>query len=167
MADYCYLEMTLRRADLPRFAPFVHGKPDGEWWDGTEPTIVPGLITLYVYEANYAWGDPRLAAAKEGIPFYGTHSEGGEYGPYAFVSLDNEQIEVPLSHEGELFIAVDDNLKPIDDSEGLRAYAAKLKAVKRLFGITEDRDNGRGQQESAPADQQAERPAVPAGLCAA
>lgn len=159
MGDRCYVEMTMRPPDLLRFAPFVR-TADERWWDDLDEQNNPDLVTVRVYEANYAWYDERAAAAADGMPFFGTHGEGGEYGAYAFAAADGEQVEAPLNHDGYMVLAVDDDLKPVDDIEELRAYINKLRAVKRLFGI-DVTDGG------TPADQQAEGPAVPAGLRAA
>ena len=80
MGDRCYLEITLRRADLDRFGKHLDAAPGEEWWDHLdEEANQPGIITASVYEANYAWYDERCAAAKEGIDFHGWHAEGGEY----------------------------------------------------------------------------------------
>lgn len=134
MGDRCHLEMTLRRADLTKFAPFVDAQPDKAWWDDEDEMDNPDLVTVRIYEANYGLLDERMAAAKAGIPFHGTHGEGGEYGGYAFASIDGEMAEAPLNHSGELTLAVDEDLNPLEDIEGLRAYVNRLRAVKRLFG---------------------------------
>ena len=135
MGDRCYLEMTLRRADLTRLAPHVDAPPDEKWWDEEAEEKDSGLVTVTVHEANYAWTDERREAAEAGIPFFGSHGEGGEYGPYAFASLDGDLLEVPLSHDGDMILAVDERLEPLDDVGELRAYVAKLHAVRRLFGM--------------------------------
>lgn len=157
MGDRCYLELTMRRVDLARFAPLVDAHPDKKWWDDECGHDTPELVKVQVYEANYAWYEERMAAAQAGIPFYGTHSDGGSYSAYDFVALDGEMLEAQINHEGYMVIALDHNLQPIDDIEDLRAYVAKREAVKKLFG-SEVKD-------AEPSDdQQAERPAVPAGL---
>ena len=133
MGDRCYLEMTLRRADLDRFAPHVDAKPGEEWWDHLDDhPETPGLVNVSVYEANYGWLDERQEAAKAGIAFTGTHGEGGCYGAYAFVAVDGEMNEAPLNHDGHLIIAVDDDLTPLDGEEdGLRAFVERRRAVFR------------------------------------
>lgn len=160
MGDRCYLEMTMRRADLPRFAEHVGAAPAEKWFDAEDAHERPELVTLRIYEANHAWYDQRREAAEAGIPFFGSHGEGGEYGPYAFASIDGEIAEAPLNHDGDLILAVDENLQPIGDVEDLRAYVTRVRAVKRLFGL----EVGAG---APPADQQAERAGLPAGLRAA
>ena len=136
MGDRCYLEITLRREDLSRFAPHIDAAPAEEWWDRLdEEECRPEIVTASVYEANYAWYDERMNAAKADIPFYGYHAEGGEYGSYAFASWAGKLHEAPLSHEGDLLLAVDENLKPISAKarRHLRQYVGALKQIKADF----------------------------------
>ena len=138
MGDRCYLEITLRRADLDRFGQHLDAAPGEEWWDHLdEEANQPGIVTASVYEANYAWYDERCAAAKDGIDFHGWHAEGGEYGPYAFVSFRAEHLEAERNHDGELVIAVDENLKPITGMAHLRKYVRTLKKVKAALARVE------------------------------
>ena len=136
MGDRCYLEITLRRSDLDRFGKHLDAAPGEEWWDHLdEEANQPGIVTASVYEANYAWYDQRMNAAKADIPFYGYHAEGGEYGSYAFASWAGKLYEAPLSHEGDLMLAVDENLKPISAKarRHLRQYVDALKQIKADF----------------------------------
>lgn len=134
MGDRCNIVITMRWDDLARFAHHVYDTPEEEWWN--EMDEEHGIITVSIYDVNYALCDARAAAAKAGIPFYGSHSEGDEYGPCAFVSWQGKQLEVPLNHDGDLVIAVDENLEPIHDLKHLREYVAHLKQVKAAFGAT-------------------------------
>ena len=143
MGDRCYLEITLRRSDLPRFAPHIDAAPEEEWWDHLdEEQDRPEIVTASVYEANYAWYDERMNAAKANIPFHGYHAEGGEYGSYAFASWAGKLHEAPLSHEGDLVLAVDENLKPITAKarRHLRQYVAALKMIKSDFASARSAD---------------------------
>lgn len=143
MGDRCYLEITLRREDLSRFAPHIDATPEEEWWDRLEEEEDrPGVVTASVYEANYAWYDERMNAAKANIPFYGYHAEGGEYGSYAFASWAGKLHEAPLSHDGYLVLAVDENLKPITAKarRHLRQYVAALKKIKSDFASARTAD---------------------------
>ena len=140
MGDRCYLEITLRREDLSRFAPHIDAAPEEKWWDNLdEEEGHPDVVTASVYEANYAWYDERMNAAKADIPFYGYHAEGGEYGSYAFASWAGKLHEAPLSHEGDLVLAVDSNLKPISAAarRQLRQYVTALKEIKASFAKAE------------------------------
>ncbi len=161
MGDRCYLEMTIRREDLPKFALCVDAEPGEEWWDDLrEHPSNPHLVSVSVYEVNYGWLDERQEAAKAGIAFAGTHGDGGCYGSYAFAAHDGEMSEAPLSHDGDLIIAVDEDLKPVDDGdETIRAYVARLRAVERLFGLWKEDDHA----ENDDAGEQDGRPAVSAG----
>ena len=138
MGDRCYLEITLRRSDLDRFGKHLDAAPGEEWWDHLdEEANQPGIVTASVYEANYAWYDQRCAAAKEGIDFHGWHAEGAEYGPFEFVSFRGKHLEAERNHDGELVIAVDENLKPITGMTHLRKYVRTLKKVKAAFAKIE------------------------------
>ena len=138
MGDRCYLEITLRRADLDRFGKHLDAAPGESWWDhlDDEPDQ-PGIVTASVYEANYAWYDERCAAAKDGIDFFGWHAEGGEYGPYEFVSFRGKHLEAERNHDGDLVIAVDENLKPLAGMAHLRKYVRTLKKLKAAFARVE------------------------------
>ena len=138
MGDRCYLEITLRRSDLDRFAKHLDAAPGEEWWDHLdEEANQPGIVTASVYEANYAWYDERAAAAREGIDFHGWHAEGGEYGPYEFVAFKGKHLEAERNHDGELVIAVDENLRPLAGMAHLRKYVRILKKVKAAFARVE------------------------------
>ncbi len=134
MGDRCYLEITLRRSDLDRFGKHLDAAPGEEWWDHLdEEATQPGIVTASVYEANYAWLDERLAAAQDGIDFHGCHAEGGECGPYEFVSFRRKHLEAERNHDGELVVAVDENLKPLAGMAHLRKYVRTLKKAKAAF----------------------------------
>ena len=134
MGDRCYLEITLRRSDLDRFGKHLDAAPGAEWWDHLdEEENQPGIVTASVHEANYGWLDERTEAAKAGIPFHGRHDSGDEYGPYCFASWCGKMREAPLDHDGNLSIAVDENLQPIGDPNFLRRYIRTLKKVKATF----------------------------------
>ena len=138
MGDSCFLEITMRRSDLPRFASHIDAAPEEKWWDRLdEDENRPEIVTVSVYEANYSWYDERMNTAKAEIPFYGYHAEGGEYGSYAFASLAGKLHEAPLSHEGDLMLAVDENLKPISSKarRNLRQYVAALRQLKSDFAM--------------------------------
>ena len=138
MGDRCYLEITLRRSDLDRFGKHLDAAPGEEWWDHLdEEASQPVIVTASVYEANYAWLDERLAAAQDGIDFHGWHAEGGEYGPYEFAAFRGKHLEAERNHDGELVIAVDENLRPLAGMAHLRKYVRILKKVKAAFARAE------------------------------
>lgn len=133
MGDRCCLHMTMRREDLPRFAQHVYAGAEEQWWDELDEQTPSGIVTVMVHEANYAWMDERLAAAQAGIPFYGTHEAGGEYGPGGFVSWGGALSEVELDHDGNLYIPVDESLRPLESRSRLRKYVRRLKKVRAAF----------------------------------
>ena len=133
MGDRCNIQITMRRDDLARFSKHIDAAPDEAWWNEFDEEDTPGVVTVSLYDVNYALCDARSAAAEAGIQFYGNHSEGDEYGPGAFVSWQGELYEVPLNHAGDLMIAVDEDLEPIRDLKHLRDYVTKLKEIKAVF----------------------------------
>ena len=138
MGDRCYLEITLRRVDLDRFGKHLDAAPGEAWWDHLDEEVnQPGIVTASVHEANYAWLDERLAAAQDGIDFHGWHAEGGEYGPYEFAAFRGKHLEAERNHDGELVIAVDENLRPLAGMAHLRKYVRILKKVKAAFARVE------------------------------
>ena len=136
MGDRCYLEMTMRRGDLPRFAPHVGAAADERWWTEDEPDAGnPDLVRVRVHEAEYGWFDEREAAAKAGIPFIGTHGQGGEYGSHAFVSWAGRQLEAPTNRDGDMVVAINEALVPIETRFDLYAYVETLRAARDGLGL--------------------------------
>ena len=136
MGDRCYLEITLRTKDLRRFNE-VTGLGD-DWWDQELDAPAGGLIRVAVHEANYALYSERETAAKAGIPFMGAHGEGGDYAGFTFASIRGAQRESEVNRDGELVLAVDRALKPLNGTRHIRSYLRKVRAVEKLFGLEED-----------------------------
>ena len=151
MGDRCYLEITLRREDLPRFAPCVNARPEETWWDSEDEPGNKDLISVRVYEANYAWLDEREAAAEAGIAFFGNHGEGCQYAGCAFASLDGEQIEVYTDRDGLICVQIDGRTQLLTDLGYIQDYLEKLRAVKELFGMPA------AEAEGSPVDVNVER----------
>ena len=133
MGDRCNIVITMRRDDLARFAPHVDAATEDKWWDELHEEDNPVIVTVSLYDVNYALCDPRSAAAEAGIPFYGNHSEGDEYSPGAFVSWEGRQYEAPRNKDGDLVIAVDEDLEPFGDLKRLRDYVKALRAIRKAF----------------------------------
>ena len=140
MGDRCNIMITLRREDLARFAPFVEAQPTDVWWDELQEDH-PGIVTVSLYDVNYALCDARSAATEAGVQFYGNHCEGDEYGPGAFVSWDGKQYEAPLNKDGDLMIAVDEDLEPFGDLKHLRDYIRALRSIRKAFASKRNRNN--------------------------
>lgn len=145
MGDACYLRIIMKREDLDRFGTIMHAEPGEPWWNEEHEEPAHGIVDLGICDANYAWGRQRLAAAKAGIPFYGWHGEGDEYGAYNFASLDGELVDCHAARDGDLLLAIDHDLNIKTDIQHVRRYVTMLKAVRELFGIeSQDRDAGAG-----------------------
>ena len=133
MGDRCNIQITLRREDLARLAKHVDAAPEDQWWNELHEEPGSGCVTVELFDVNYALCDPRPAAAEAGIPFYGNHSEGDEYSPGAFVSWEGKQYEAPRNKDGDLVIAVDEDLEPFGDLKRLRDYVKALRAIRKAF----------------------------------
>ena len=138
MGDRCYMQITLHQRDMDRFAAILSTPPGEPWWDEEIDEPAAGLVRVALNEANYALYDEREEAARVGVPFLGWHGDGGDYGGYAFASLRGVQREAPINRDGDLELAVDRDLMPLNGTRYLRLYVAKARAVERVFGIEEE-----------------------------
>ncbi len=134
MGDRCYVRMTLKDEDLVRFGKYLGVKPGERWWDEQDEPG-DGLIGVGIFEANDGLTDQRGEAAKAGIPFFGWHGEGGEYGGAEFASLGGEMLECETNRDGELVLVLDDDLNVQSDLEHIRRYVAMRRQVQAQFGI--------------------------------
>ena len=138
MGDSCYLQITMRRKDLKPFGEKI-GNPDSyDWWDDLYDEDNPDVVTVAVHEANGAWMDDRETAAEAGFAFIGQHDEGGTYGPCAFAAVNGVHMEAPLDHDGNLIMALDDDLNPVTDIEDLKAFCAHRKAAQEALGLCKE-----------------------------
>lgn len=92
MSDNCYLEITFRKKDQDALGRHLLGE-SGEFWDDVHDED-DSWIKVGIWEANYSLFDQRMKAAKAGIPFYGYHAEGGNYGSMLFAAVDGEMFEI-------------------------------------------------------------------------
>jgi hypothetical protein len=86
MGDRCYTEVYCRKDDQERFEDLGFGADD---WEMEEYEDKP-YIQLYDSQCNYGGYNPLHELADEGIPFHGSHSEGGEYSAACFAAADCE-----------------------------------------------------------------------------
>jgi hypothetical protein len=104
MSDRCYLMIHVHRDDVKALTAILDGGEgdDPSEWDADDD----GVVTIEDIEANYALGNARQLAAEAGIPFYGHHGEGGDFGPYLFASVNGQQIEHETGESGHPVISV-------------------------------------------------------------
>jgi len=92
MSDTCWLNMTFRKEDLPKFKTVLqHRMYDGKFWD--EEDADEDEIEATVYEANYGWYDEIESLAKEGLTFTVSHGNGGTYGPCNYACYEGDLVE--------------------------------------------------------------------------
>ncbi len=135
MGDRCYLQITMRRKDLKPFGKKIGCSDKYNWWDDLCEEDNPDVVTVSVHEANYGWLDDREKAAEAGFVFLGQHDEGGTYGPSAFAAVNGVHMEVPVDHDGNLIMALDDDLNAISDINDLKAFCAHRKAAQEALGL--------------------------------
>lgn len=133
MGDRCYLQIKIRRKDLEPFGRAIGYVHHESWWDELHNEDHPELVTAVIHEANYGWLDYRIAAAEAGITFTGQHESGGCYGPCMFAAALGLHIEMPVDHDGNLVMALDDELNPITTMEDLRAFIEHNKAAEDIL----------------------------------
>lgn len=124
MGDRCYMKLTCRRQDLPRFEPL--GFVVDHEADPNSP-----LVELMDEEANYAHhGDlPR------DVPFLAEHGPGGNSGNGRVACDGQRYADVEAGHDGGFVIAwTRSTSKPNAASlRAVRDYLAVEQAVQRAF----------------------------------
>jgi hypothetical protein len=138
MGDRCYLQMAIRRKDLEPFGKAIGVSNSHPWWDDLHEEGRARVVMAIVHDANYAWLDSRIAAAEAGIVFTGQHDAGDNYGPCAFAAVNGMHIEMPVDHDGNLVLALDDELDPITSMEDIQAFVDHCKAAEVILHQEEE-----------------------------
>ena len=130
MSDRCYVNVFVHLDNYEALTRWLFGKgekPDAEEADEN------GVIMVEDSESNYGWGDARQNAADEGIPFYGYHCEGGEYGALEFASVNGKQMHQEIDHDGNIVVQVSraGQIDP-DHLDTARAYLALRAEAERV-----------------------------------
>lgn len=104
MGDRCFIEMTITIEDAYTLSEILNSEvfsdPPPEI-DTLFNTVIrvrnTRAINLTEDQANYGWYNELGELARRGIPFFGSHSSGGEYSASVFASYNGEidWIEVP------------------------------------------------------------------------
>lgn len=134
MGDRCSLQITMRHKDLAAFGKAIGCSDDYDWWDELDEAQ-PGIVTVSVREANYGWLSDREKAGEAGFAFFGQHDAGGTYGPSAFAAVNGEHMEVSVDYDGNLVLALDDDLNPLTGIEELKAFRAHRQAAEQAIGL--------------------------------
>ena len=124
MGDRCYMQVTCRREDLPRFEPL------GFRLEFEQTTNCP-IVELVDEEANSAHnGD-----LPTDVPFLASHGPGGNYGS-GLIACDGKCFaEVEAGHEGGfvLWWTKASNRPTAESVKSVQRYLAVHRQVQRLF----------------------------------
>lgn len=96
MSSPCYLFLNVRKADVERFWAEMDKDPRPFWntFSNNKDEDDHGNPIYEVYEANYAWYDPLMKAARKGLVFCGFHGCGGSYAGGDFCAVGEKYFEV-------------------------------------------------------------------------
>lgn len=133
MGDRCYLEITYRKDQHSIFQKQLQYNSNYDWHDG-----VMGQTDTWVHvcvdEANYGLMSDREALNKQGIPFYGWHTPGGDYEACVFAAVDGELSDVIGKDEGpHARLNEDGSIHPTDLKDGMRYYDILKKAREQIY----------------------------------
>jgi hypothetical protein len=124
------MQITLRFEDLQTAERYL-GPGD---WSGDYLEVEDGVVRQEWSEANYAARDERLELAKTGIPFYGMHGAGGDYGLYRFAAYDGKMMEWPTNCEWTLVVCAELGVD-LEEAERVLAYIEfEQEAMRRTHG---------------------------------
>lgn len=136
MGDRCYLEMTIRIEDLPKWRELLNDRfcAEEEKYARENHEF---FIEMEESEASYSWWDERQSAAKAGCVFYGRHTEGGEYGGGKFVGVDGKHHYVEYSSFlSDVVVSVQwENGKISTNKADLRRIEAFFKALDKAKAV--------------------------------
>lgn len=140
MSDTCYLDITIRKVDLPIWdAVFAetHHQPDSflSWLNDHEERA-NGLIWGSADEANYGWETELQAAAEKGAVFAGEHGLGGNYLAGCFCGVDGAYYHHYTNLNGRYILEVGNAAEPDpDDQQYLRMYVAAEQRAYAALGL--------------------------------
>ena len=128
MGDRCHLELWVRVEDVEKFTDIVYGVD-----------VAPDNKTdQYAYftddQANMGLIPECLAAAKQGLRFFGRHTGGESYGWYAFYSEDGwlQDFQTGYDFEGVVINpSVDGDVSADEFPEELKRYRIWSKMYEK------------------------------------
>ncbi len=136
MGDRCYMRVYCLRKDSPLFEQLGFtldgsvGLQDGKLNHNLDDDEVSAVVSLVDEEANYA----HSGDMPKGVPYYGFHGAGGDYGSCEFARLSEENETVGCTHNGGPAVEVDDDGNPKQPQlERVRNYQRLKREVKALF----------------------------------
>lgn len=135
MGDRCYLSIMIRKDQRHLLEEVGLECLESEDEDLSN---YPNAVALVNESANYALANERLALAKKGAVFFGTHSAGSEYSAATFVGAEGLMAEVPTNYGNELMGSVSfvdgDVVLRKDDKDELLLYHRLIAIVETELG---------------------------------
>lgn len=128
MGDRTWMRIIIRPADEAAITEVLGGM---EMRDELED----GSLLLDDSEMNYGAASARQLLAHRGVPFYGRHGEGGEYGGTAFASTGaGIMYEWQVDHDGAPTLSIDPcgNVTGGDDLTDLREFLWKQAQAEAI-----------------------------------
>lgn len=125
MGDRCHVSLTCRQTDFDKELKYhFHEDEKGVGW-----------IKCDEDEANYAYCNELEEWQGKGIPFYGRHDSGGNYGAGLFACDGKELAECSSDDYGCPVCSINDDgsVKQVD-LDNVHEYQRVLKEAKRLVG---------------------------------
>ena len=127
MGDRCFVTLHVHKN---RLAALDKHLGNGEQFLRQFEPNEDGEIELELEECNYGLLSDREKAAKEGIPFHGSHCAGGCYGPARFASHGGKHMEVQTSEEGDITVKFD--MDTLDANPGDILHVREFLALEKL-----------------------------------
>jgi len=136
MGDRCGLFMTIHESDKK----LVEGV-FGIWELESEAPGLAGCLRVEFSEVNYGGQEELEVLARQCVPFFGSHSSGGDYGPMAFASCDGTLEEIDANINGEPMVPIDAETGGAlpDQQNAVEAYVHRLNLTKAEFRRREPR----------------------------
>jgi len=101
MGDKCYMAITMRTEDVPKFSE-TSGLGEG-WWDRDEGEN-EAISELVAEEMNYAAYRECEQAAKAGCIFLAAHGSGDDYGPGEYAAIGGRMLEAETAQSNGAYI---------------------------------------------------------------
>jgi hypothetical protein len=127
MGDRTWLSITFAKNDRSIFKHILGDDPEEEWNDNDK------TIRWQMYEMNYGGYSfiEELAANK--LTFDANSGSGDEYGPMSYVCFKGHLIEMQTTHDGDIFVRMDENGVDKHDLDEARQYFRIGKKVDAYY----------------------------------
>ena len=127
MGDRCYVSLTCREQDVSKFEELGFER---EKWPSEGKEVGVAIVGQ---EMNYAATSELEELAHAGIPFYGAHGSGDEYGEMLFASAHGESLWISHCNYLPVVTVEPDLTISKEDMEYVALYYRLEAAAKALI----------------------------------